>query len=114
MAEQATESNLDFDDNELHESSITTKIYKSNDNSGEVLDNSESGLDSASDADILSKEDLINRHSKSNGKIIHRKVIKNGIPPEKSVNNIWLPWIMFVVILLVLFTLMKIIRRVKI
>lgn len=105
---------LDDNDNELHESNITTKIYRSSDNSSEALEETGSGLDPTVDADILNKEDLIDTHSKFKKKIIHRKVVKNERPLNESSNNFWLPWILFSIILLVLFVLMKIIKQIRI
>ncbi len=105
---------LDDNDNELHESNITTKIYRSSDNSSEALEETGSGLDPTVDADILNKEDLIDTHSKFKKKIIHRKVVKNERPLNESSNNFWLPWILFSIILLVLFVLMKTIKQIRI
>lgn len=109
-----SDSNLPLEDNELPESDITTKIYRSTDNVNEALNGIDSELDPALDIDVLNKEDLINMHSKFRRKVINRGKIKNEANVKKTSNNLWLPWILFTVILGLLAVLIKVIRKIKI
>ncbi len=106
------DSNFNLDDDELPESDITTKIYKSTDSSNEVLDRAE--LDPALDTDLINKEDLISMNSYLKKKIIHREKLKNRDIPNKSFDNSYLPWILFAIILLLLIVLIKVIKLIKI
>ena len=103
-----------INDDELPESDITTKIYRSTDSSNEVLDEAESELDPSLDVDVLSKEDLIHMQSSSKSKIIKRIKAKNEINARKPVGNVFLPWISFAIILIVLFVLMRVVKKIKI
>ena len=108
------ESSYELDDNELYESDITTKIYKSTDNSGEVLKDIEIELDPALDADVINKEELIEMQTSSPNKILHRGKTNFEAVVKKPLENIWLPWALFALILLVLFGLIKAIKKIKI
>ena len=114
ISQDLLDSNSDLEDNELPESDITTKIYRSTDNSNENLGSDESELDPTLDADVINKEDLINQHSNSKRKIIHRKETKDEPAIKQSSNNYWLPWVLFAFILGLLTVLIKVIKRVKI
>ena len=103
-----------INDDELPESDITTKIYRSTDSSNEALDGIESELDPSLDLDVINKEDLINMHSHLKNKIIKREKSKDNANIKKLAGNVFLPWLLFAVILVLLLTLMKIIKQVKI
>ena len=111
---QSLDSNSASDDSESSESDITTKIYRSTDNLGETPDGIESESKPALDADVINKEDLINMNSHLKKKIVHRKKDESGNVTKKSPDNVWLPWVLFTVILVLLTGLIKIIKRVKI
>ena len=96
------------------ESDITTKIYRSTDNSSETLEGVGTELDPELDADVINKEDLINMNSRLKKKFIHRENLENEIDVKKSPDNIWLPWVLFAIILVLLTVLIKVIKRVKI
>ena len=111
MQQGSMDSTSDLSDEP--ESDITTKIYRSTDNSNETLEGV-TELDPELDADVIDKEDLINMHSDLKKKIIHRGNLGNEVDVKKSSDNIWLPWILFTIILVLLTVLIKIIKRVKI
>ena len=102
------------DDDELHESDITTKIYRSTDNSSETLEGSESELEPSLDVDVINKEDLINMQSHLKNKIIKRIRAEDRSNDKKPYGNVFLPWLSFAVVLSLLFILMKVIKQIKI
>ena len=108
------DSNLDLDDNEAPESDITTKIYRSTDNLDKPFSSTKSELDPALYADVINKEDLINMHSHSKKKIVHRERAEKEFDVKKASGNIWLPWVLFTSILILLMGLIKIVKRGKI
>ena len=114
VPQDSMDPDSDLDDNQLPESDITTKIYRSTDNLNDSLDEPESGLEPALDADVINKEDLINMTSHSKKEIIRREKSNNEIDVKKSSGNVWLPWVLFAVILVSLTVLIKVIKRVKI
>ncbi|OGI06695.1 MAG: hypothetical protein A3F80_08290 [Candidatus Melainabacteria bacterium RIFCSPLOWO2_12_FULL_35_11] len=111
---QSMDSNSNLDDEQLPESSITTKIYRSTDNSGEILPEAEAELDPTSGVDVINKDELVGKQSDSMNKILHRKKINNKAAIKKSLDNTWIPWVLFVVILGLLFALIKAIKKIKI
>lgn len=111
---QSMGSNSNLDDEQLPESSITTKIYRSTDNSGEILPEAGAGLDPTSGVDVINKDELVGKQSDSMNKILHRKKINNKAAVKKSLDNTWIPWVLFVVILGLLFALIKAIKKIKI
>ena len=114
VPQDSMDPNSDLDYNQLPESDITTKIYRSTDNLNDSLDEPESGLEPALDADVINKEDLINMTSHSKKEIIRREKSNNEIDVKKSSGNVWLPWVLFAVILVSLTVLIKVIKRIKI
>ena len=96
------------------ESGITTKIYRSTDNSNEALEGIGTELEPEADADVVNKEDLINRNSRLKKKFIHSGNLNNEVDVKRSPDNIWLPWVLFAIILVLLTVLIKVIKRVKI
>ena len=114
MSQDPMDSNSDLDNSGLPESDITTKIYRSTDNSNDTLDKSESSLDPALDVDVINKEDLINVHSDLKRKIIHRKKSKDELISSGTSSNYLLPWVLFTVIVVLLFAFIKLIKRIRI
>ena len=115
LSQDSMDSNSDLDnDNQFPESDITTKIYRSTDNSGEVLHDVGSELDSALDADVINKEELVGKQLDSTNKISHRRKIKNKTTVKKSLYNAWVPLVLFVIILGLLFGLIKVIKKIRI
>ena len=102
------------EDDELHESDITTKIYRSTDNSSEVLEGAESELEPSLDVDVINKEDLISMQSRLKNKIVKRIRAENGVNDRKPYGNVFFPWLSFAVILILLLILMKVIKQIKI
>ena len=94
MEEDETSSE---DVNELYDSNITTKIYKSSDPALDLLDDKESMLDQTLEGEILNKDELI-----SMSKIIKRK--SESIPTRKKIESkkklefIMLPWVMSIIL----------------
>ena len=114
MSQDPMDSNSDLDDSDLPKSDITTKIYRSTDNSNDALDKSESSLDPALDVDVINKEDLIDMHSDLKKKIIRREKDKSEVVSKSPSGNYLLPWVLFTVIVVLLFAFIKLIKRIRI
>ena len=114
ISQDPMDSNPDLDDSDLPESDITTKIYRSTDNSNDAIDKSESALEPALDVDVINKEDLINMYSDLKKKIILRKKDKNEVASKSSSANYLLPWVLFTVLVVLLFAFIKLIKRIRI
>ena len=112
IQQDSMDSTLDLGDEP--ESGITTKIYRSTDNLNEALESVGTELEPELDADVINKEDLINMNSRLKKKIIHREALENEVDVKKSPDNIWLPWVLLAIILVLLTALIKVIKRVKI
>ncbi len=112
VMETSNESDYNLDD-EIPDTDITTKIYRSADLSTESLDKGESELDPAIDADVIDKNELI-RTSKSmiylfskDGKQVNSKLLNKP-------SNLLLPWILLFVILTIIFVVLMISKKIKI
>ena len=105
---------LELDDEQLPESDITTKIYRSTDNLNEVFNETKSELDPTFDVDVINKEDLIGMPFDSKKKIIQRENLENGNTSKRNIDNIYLPWILFTVILILFIIVVRVIKQVKI
>lgn len=103
-----------INDDELPESDITTKIYRSTDNLNEVFNETKSELDPTFDVDVINKEDLIGMPFDSKKKIIQRENLENGNTSKRNIDNIYLPWILFTVILILFIIVVRVIKQVKI
>ena len=108
------DSNSELNDSGLPESDITTKIYRSTDNSNEIPHENEIELDSATDVDVVNKEDLIYRHSHLRKRFLNREKVEHKSVNVKPANNSWLPWFLLVVVLLLFAILIKAIKQIKI
>lgn len=104
-------SNPDDEINELDESNITTEIYKSNDQSINLLED-KANTDPTIKSDILNKEELLNGNksykqklSKNNGKV--SKI-------SRSFDSIILPWFIAVVLIAALSVVFKIVIKKKV
>lgn len=102
---QDTDSSIE-DINELDNTGITTKIYKSNDTSFEQIIEDESNLDSSVSSDIISKDELLYKKESSN-KILKRnkqtyQVQNKTNPGNKSFIIYWLISMILVVLLAVI------------
>ena len=77
---------------ELDESSITTKIYRSNDPALDLIEN-DSEVNTTSYSDLLNKDELI---KKKGSKIVERKIAKNQTRRHVSfiqqLKRLMLPW----------------------
>ena len=83
---------------ELNESSITTKIYRSNDPALDLIEN-DSEVNTTSFSDLINKDELI---KKKGSKIVERKIIKNEVRSHvgfiQQLKRLLMPW--FITLLL--------------
>ena len=103
---QDTDSFIE-DINELDNTGITTKIYKSNDTSFEQIIEDESNLDSSVSSDIISKDELLYKNESSKNKILKRikqtyQVQNKTNPGNKSFIIYWLISMILVILLAVI------------
>lgn len=111
VMELPDESDYDLDD-EMPDTDITTKIYRSADLSTESLNKSESELDPAVDADVIDKDELI-RNSKSMIYVFGKDKQTSGKLLNKP-SNPFLPWILLFVILTIIFVVLMVAKKTKI
>ncbi|GEM_PF-4561450 len=83
---------------ELDESSITTKIYKSNDPALDLIEN-DSEVNTTSYSDLINKDELI---KKKGSKIVERKIAKNQTRRHVSffeqLKRLLMPWFVTLVL----------------
>ncbi len=105
-------SDFEFDNSDEIQTDITTKIYRSTDDSTNGFYDTETELDSAFDADIVKKEDLKNMLSSFNRKIVKRFKNLSNYSRETKSENFWLPWLLFLFVLTVLLLMFRLVKRV--
>ncbi len=97
VIEDSSEEEVD----ELDESNITTKVYKSNDPALDLIEDKESMLDPTLESEILNKDELIGM-----SKVTNRKAIRMDYREqlEKSRNSMFvmLPWLVSIVLIALL------------
>lgn len=97
VIEDSSEEGVD----ELDESNITTKVYKSNDPALDLIEDKESMLDPTLESEILNKDELIGM-----SKVTNRKAIKMDYREqlEKSRNSMFvmLPWLVSILLITLL------------
>ncbi len=86
---------------ELDDSNITTKVYKSNDPALDLIEDKESMLDPTLESEILNKDELIGM-----SKLTRRKAIKSDYIEQlgKSRNSMFLmlPWVISIILIVFL------------
>lgn len=99
--------------NEIDDSDITTKIYKSSDPSTKLLEEQFS-IDTTIDDDILSKDELIRGKDQSKRKIIQRKVKLEEDSPQRNKNNFSvLPFVCLIGLIIFLILIFKLVKMKK-
>lgn len=89
-------------------SDVTIKIYKSTDQSNELLDGN-INVDTQFSDDVISKEELLG--IKNRGRLkTNRESYKNTNVKYVSANQIIMPWILLSISLLIIFLIFKLLR----
>ena len=113
FAQDNSKTNTEIIDepNELQESDITTKIYRSTDSTAELLEQ-ETNTGTAIEEDVFTKEDIIEKDKKSKSKIFKRaKTNKTDI--NQNNKNLFLPWVVLILLIVVLSVIFKFLLKKK-
>jgi hypothetical protein len=94
-----TQTILDNELEEPNDSSITTKIYRSNDPALDLIEN-DTEVNTTSFSDLINKEELINK--KKGSKIVERKIARNDgrgrVGFVEQLKRLLMPWFITIVL----------------